>query len=422
MICVSSLAVLLYLIKYYLSSKFKYMKKTILSLSLLLAFAILANRVNAQVSVGISVHIAPPAIPVYEQPPCPTDGYLWVPGYWAWDDDAGDYYWVPGYWSAPPTVGYLWTPGYWGWAGGLYAWHGGYWGPHVGYYGGINYGFGYGGSGYYGGEWHGGHFRYNTAVTRVNTSVVRNVYVNRTVINNVTVNRVSYNGGPGGINRRPDAREQTAMNDRHIERTNAQAQHQQAAMHDRTAFNNVNHGRPSTMATSRPTNFSRPGASTGNMGRPNNAAPNNVNRPNPAGNVNRPNPNPAGNVNRPNANPAGNRPNPAPNVNRPVNPNPAVNNRPAPNVNRPAPNMSRPTNPAVNHPQPQQFHQQTRPMNQPRPMNQARPAPQARPQMQPHNPAPNRPMPQSHPAGGGEHPGGGGERPGGGGGGEHHHR
>ena len=79
------------------------MKKTILSLSLLLALAIPATRVNAQVSVGISVHIAPPAIPVYEQPPCPVDGYLWVPGYWAWDDDEGDYYWVPGYWSAPPS-------------------------------------------------------------------------------------------------------------------------------------------------------------------------------------------------------------------------------------------------------------------------------------------------------------------------------
>jgi hypothetical protein len=35
------------------------------------------------VGVGISVHVAPPAIPVYVQPPCPVEGYLWTPGYWA---------------------------------------------------------------------------------------------------------------------------------------------------------------------------------------------------------------------------------------------------------------------------------------------------------------------------------------------------
>src|ERR1700743_3389428 len=209
------------------------MKKTILPLSLLLAVCFTATTVNAQLSIGISVHIAPPAIPVYEQPPCPTDGYIWIPGYWAYNDDSGGYYWVPGYWEAPPQVGFLWTPGYWGYTGGIYRWNAGYWGPHVGYYGGINYGCGYGGSGYYGGEWYGGRFRYNTAVTRVNTTVVHNTYVNRTVIRNVTVNRVSYNGGPHGVNVRPTAQEQVASRDRHIERTNDQAQHQKAVLQNR---------------------------------------------------------------------------------------------------------------------------------------------------------------------------------------------
>ena len=88
---------------------------------------------NAQVSIGISVNLAPPALPVYVQPPLPAVGYLWVPGYWAWDADGGDYYWVPGYWSQPPQVGVLWTPGYWGWSDGAYLFHGGYWGPTVGF-------------------------------------------------------------------------------------------------------------------------------------------------------------------------------------------------------------------------------------------------------------------------------------------------
>src|SRR5450432_909510 len=144
--------------------------------------------VNAQVSVGISIsaNIPPPALPVYAQPPCPTDGFLWAPGYWAYGD--GGYFWVPGVWVRPPQYGYLWTPAYWGYAGGIYGFHAGYWGPHIGFYGGINYGYGYGGSGFYGGRWEGNSFRYNTAVVNVNHTVVHNTYVDRTVIvNNTTV-------------------------------------------------------------------------------------------------------------------------------------------------------------------------------------------------------------------------------------------
>ena len=132
-----------------------------------------------QVSVGVSVRIGPPPLPVYAQPICPGPGYLWTPGYWAWSDRSG-YYWVPGTWVLAP-VGMFWTPGYWGWGGGVYMWHGGYWGPHVGFYGGINYGHGYTGVGFYGGEWRGERFYYNRSVTNVSVTNVTNVY-NRTVI------------------------------------------------------------------------------------------------------------------------------------------------------------------------------------------------------------------------------------------------
>ena len=147
----------------------------------LIALAILAIPAStpAQIAVGISVHIGPPALPVYAQPVCPGVGYIWTPGYWSYGPDG--YFWVPGTWVMAPTPGLLWTPGYWGWAGGVYVWHGGYWGPHVGFYGGINYGFGYGGVGFVGGEWRGGAFHYNTAVTNVNTTVIHNTYVNKTV-------------------------------------------------------------------------------------------------------------------------------------------------------------------------------------------------------------------------------------------------
>src|SRR5271165_4173076 len=111
---------------------------------------------------GVSITIAPPALPVYEQPMVPSVGYLWTPGYWGYGDEG--YFWVPGTWIEPPSEGLLWTPGYWGWNEGAYAWNGGYWGGEVGFYGGVNYGFGYGGAGYEGGYWRDNHFSYNETV------------------------------------------------------------------------------------------------------------------------------------------------------------------------------------------------------------------------------------------------------------------
>lgn len=54
--------------------------------------------------IAVSSTIGPPALPIYEQPPCPGDGYIWTPGYWAYGPDG--YFWVPGTWVLPPTVGY----------------------------------------------------------------------------------------------------------------------------------------------------------------------------------------------------------------------------------------------------------------------------------------------------------------------------
>jgi hypothetical protein len=240
----------------------------------------------AQISVGVSVRIGPPALPVYVQPVCPGVGYIWTPGYWAYGPNG--YYWVPGTWVVSPRVGFLWTPGYWGWGGGVYVWHAGYWGPHIGFYGGINYGFGYGGVGYVGGYWHHGVFAYNTAVTNVNTTVIHNTYVNKTVINNVTVNRVSYNGGTGGIAAQPTPAETAAEHEQHVAATSAQVQHEHLASSNRALLASENHGRPSIAATSKPGEFTghgvvaaRPEMTSHNANSPHNnsnaASPNRVN-------------------------------------------------------------------------------------------------------------------------------------------------
>jgi len=201
--------------------------------------------------VSVSVTIAPPVLPVYEQPPCPGDGYIWTPGYWAYGPDG--YYWVPGTWATPPTVGLLWTPGYWGWHEGVYLWNAGYWGAHVGFYGGVNYGFGYVGTGYAGGYWRGRNFFYNRSVNNVR---ITNVHIyNRTVITNVTVNRVSYHGGHGGIGARPTHEQERWTRERHFEPTGVQMRHEHEAGSNRAFLASENHGRPAIAATARPGEF-----------------------------------------------------------------------------------------------------------------------------------------------------------------------
>ena len=223
--------------------------------SLLFALVVLAMSAASFAQIGISITIAPPALPVYEQPPLPAQGYIWTPGYWAYSQ--GDYYWVPGTWVMAPQVGFLWTPGYWGWGNGGYAFNEGYWGPHVGFYGGINYGYGYTGEGYQGGRWDNGQFAYNRAVNNVNVTNIHNTY-NTTVINNTTVNRVSYNGGNGGITARPTAQEETAAHEKHIAPVAAQTQHVQAARANPQQRASVNQGKPAIAATPKPGAFSDP--------------------------------------------------------------------------------------------------------------------------------------------------------------------
>src|SRR5271170_7366154 len=220
---------------------------------LFLAVLMMAIPASLLSQFGVSIIIAPPALPVYTQPMVPAEGFLWTPGFWSYGDEG--YFWVPGTWVEPPTAGLLWTPGYWGWGGNAFAWNEGYWGQSVGFYGGVNYGFGYGGVGYGGGYWNNGGFYYNTSVNNVSGVHITNVY-SKTVINETTVNHVSYNGGSGGISARPTAAEETATRAQHTPPTATQTQHVQAASTNRALLVSENHGRPAVAATAKPGEFS----------------------------------------------------------------------------------------------------------------------------------------------------------------------
>ena len=330
---------------------------------------------QAHAGVYISVGFAPPVLPIYVQPVCPQPGLMWTPGYWAYGPDG--YYWVPGAWVPAPFVGGLWTPPYWGWQGGLYVFHAGYWGPHVGYYGGINYGYGYGGIGFAGGMWRGGVFAYNTAIVHVGSGGAwgNRVYADRVAVDRgyyARDSRVAFNGGQGGIRYQATAQERSYMNERHVQPTTFQTQHEQTARTDRMAYAKANGGRPQNLVAPRPLpaeNRPAPGVRPGNDARPTGPA-------------------------NPGAHPAPTtRPTPEP---RPVTPEtrptrPVPENRPTQPSTRPVPE-SRPSQPSTR-PAPE-----SRPAPAPRPEPQQRPAPETRPAPQ-QRPAPApRPAPQTRPA------------------------
>ena len=219
----------------------------------------------AQDSFGIAVDVAPPPLPVYDQPPIPAPGYMWTPGYWAWDDDTG-YYWVPGTWVLPPERGLLWTPGYWGWNDGVYAFHEGYWGPEVGFYGGVSYGFGYTGAGYEGGYWRGGNFFYNRTVNNISNVSITNVYNKTVVVNNTT--NVSYNGGAGGTTAQATPQQIAAANQQRVPPTPQQTQHMQMAAKDPALSLNNNQGHPTVAATTHAAQLSGAGVVAAHPGTP----------------------------------------------------------------------------------------------------------------------------------------------------------
>ncbi len=79
---------------------------------------------------GIVVSQSPPAdieeVPPDEKPD--NSNAVWIPGYWAWDDDRSDFIWLSGIWRIPPAD-MSWVPGYWTQVEKGYQWTPGFWMP-----------------------------------------------------------------------------------------------------------------------------------------------------------------------------------------------------------------------------------------------------------------------------------------------------
>ncbi len=72
-----------------------------------------------------------PPPPVEELPPGERpvgNNVAWIPGYWAWDDEANQFLWVSGFWREIPP-GRTWVPGYWDKSPGGFQWVSGFWAP-----------------------------------------------------------------------------------------------------------------------------------------------------------------------------------------------------------------------------------------------------------------------------------------------------
>lgn len=84
--------------------------------NLLLSLALVAGS-TAFAQVSFNIVLAPPP-PVYEVVPAVPPGYVWAPGYWAWNHDR--HIWVRGR-SMVQRAGYRWEPDRWEQRDGIYS-------------------------------------------------------------------------------------------------------------------------------------------------------------------------------------------------------------------------------------------------------------------------------------------------------------
>jgi hypothetical protein len=97
-------------------------------------------------------------------------------------------------------------------------------------------------------------FHYNSGCWNINHSVVHNVYEDRSYASSVpnssaASSRASFNG-PGGVTSSASSSEREAMNERHVQPTSEQMNHEKTAASDRNQLASVNKGNPHTTAMS----------------------------------------------------------------------------------------------------------------------------------------------------------------------------
>ncbi|HEX7271120.1 MAG TPA: hypothetical protein VF420_03100 [Casimicrobiaceae bacterium] len=99
-------------------------------MSRILLFAMLSSAAlwvpsPSQAKVDVDIEIAPP-VAVYEAPPPPRAGYVWVQGYWDWDAHRHQHVWRKGHY-VQEHKGEHWVPYAWVEHDGRYRLNEGHW-------------------------------------------------------------------------------------------------------------------------------------------------------------------------------------------------------------------------------------------------------------------------------------------------------
>ena len=152
----------------------------------------------AMAQISVSITLAPPALPVYEQPVLVEEGGIWAPGYWAYNQDG--YFWVPGHLGAATRSRAALDTRVLGMGQRRLRLERRLLGRNGWILRRHRLRFRLFRTRLSGGHWQGQQFYYNTAVSHVNVTNIHNTYTQR-IVNNITVNRVSFNGGTGGSGR-----------------------------------------------------------------------------------------------------------------------------------------------------------------------------------------------------------------------------
>jgi len=90
-----------------------------------LAAVSLALPLSSQARVDVDINVAPPP-PRYEVVPAPRAGFVWAPGYWAWDNGHHRHIWRRGHYVRE-RHGHRWVPDRWAEHDGRYRYEPGRW-------------------------------------------------------------------------------------------------------------------------------------------------------------------------------------------------------------------------------------------------------------------------------------------------------
>ncbi len=103
----------------------KTQRKSVIAMWLASASLLCAPAAFARVDVHVEVGVPPP-VAVVETVPAPRSGYVYAPGYWAWNGDR--HVWIRGR-AIAERPGYYWVADRWEPVGGRHRFVPGYWAP-----------------------------------------------------------------------------------------------------------------------------------------------------------------------------------------------------------------------------------------------------------------------------------------------------